>query len=125
MKQTLFGAPISTSANDMTDPTKTENAPVPGATQTTSGEPTLLLRAKKTFSVPVKVPVRSVSTPDDVNFEALPDHAAYSVESTRICPRKPVWPDAPNRERPGDLRQTAGGGASFFVASMTLPSGSA
>jgi hypothetical protein len=58
MKPTLLGAPTSASAKAETAVDVTVNAPVPGATQTTSGV-VLLLRAKKTFSVPVSDPVRT------------------------------------------------------------------
>jgi hypothetical protein len=57
---------MSTSANEMTVVDETEKAPVPGATQTTSGVGLLLLRAQNTFSVPFSVPVRTASTPPEV-----------------------------------------------------------
>jgi len=75
MNPTLFGVPMSGSANEMTALDETEKAPVPGATQTTSGVGLLLLRAQKTFYVPLSVPVRTVSIPPEVYVAAFPLHA--------------------------------------------------
>jgi hypothetical protein len=75
MKQTLFGAPMSDQRTRLTAADVTENAPVPGATQTTSGVGLLLLRAQNTFSVPFSVPVRTFQRRRRV-VAAFPLHAA-------------------------------------------------
>ena len=75
MNPTLFGAPTSVSAKLDTAAVVTVKAPVPGATHTTSGV-VLLLRAQKTFSVPVNDPVRRVSTAAESKRETFPDQAA-------------------------------------------------
>src|ERR1700740_2492125 len=123
-KPTLLGAPISGSANALTALEVTVNAPVPGATATRSGVGDLLLRAQKTFSVPVSEPVRAVSAPVESKNEAFPLHAAYSELLTSCAPRNPVNdPEVPNRVNPGFLRQTTAGGANPFLASTSLPMG--